>query len=81
MSQSSGSKVQIPKDKNPWAGLLVVISQAGHPWKGYTGIVQDVLYGQATSSGMSIGIQLTRFNPTAPYEMVLILITLSMHSE
>jgi hypothetical protein len=71
-SQPSGSNVQIPKDRNQWAGVPVIIGKVGHPWKGYMGVVESVLYGQKTSSGMRVQVRLTHNDPTSPFRVITV---------
>ena len=71
-SQLSSSKVHIPKDRNQWAGVPVIIKKVGHPSNGYMGVVQTVLYGQGTRSGMKVQIELTCYNPTCGFQMLTV---------
>ncbi len=71
-SQPSSSKVHIPKDRNQWAGVPVIIKKVGHPSNGYMGVVQTVLYGQGTRSGMKVQIELTRYNPTCGFRILTV---------
>jgi hypothetical protein len=54
-------------DRVPWIGTHVIITKVGHPLKGCSGVVKDVLPGQDTASGLKIFVQLTHYNPSAPY--------------
>ena len=69
-SQPSSSKVHIPKDRNQWAGVPVIIIKAGHSHKGYMGVVQSVLYGQPTRSGMRVMIELSQYDPASPFQVI-----------
>ena len=59
-------------DSVPWIGTNVIITKQGNPFKGYVGIVKNVLYGQDTASGLKIAVQLTHLNPSAPFKITLI---------
>ena len=47
-------------DTVPWIGTHVIIAKIGDPFKGYYGVVKDVLRGQdtVTASGLKIVLQL-----------------------
>ena len=45
-------------DSVPWIGTHVIIAKIGDPFKGYYGVVKDVLRGQDTASGLKIVLQL-----------------------
>lgn len=49
-------------------GTGVLITKKKHPLRGRTAVVTDVLCGQETSSGLKVAIQLTSFDPNAPYK-------------
>ena len=55
----------------PWISTHVIITKLGSPLKGYVGVVKDVLRGQDTASGLKIVIQLTNFDPSAPYKTLI----------
>jgi hypothetical protein len=59
-------------DKVPWIGTGVIITKLGHPYKGYAGVVKDVLHGQNTASGLKIAIQLTHLDPSAPFKTMIV---------
>jgi hypothetical protein len=54
-------------DRVPWIGTNVIITKVGHPLKGCSGVVKDVLPGQHTASGLKVFVQLTHYNPSVPY--------------
>ena len=56
----------------PWIGTSVIITKLGSPYKGYVGIVKDVLRGQDTASGLKITIQLVCINPSTPFNSVVV---------
>ena len=43
------------RDRVPWINTNVIITKLGSPFKGYVGVVNDVLPGQDTASGLKIG--------------------------
>ena len=51
----------------PWLDTSVIITKLGSPFKGYVGVVKDVLPGQDTASGLKIAIQLVHLDPLAPF--------------
>ena len=53
----------------PWPGIgtHVIILKHGSPFKGYVGIVKDVVCGQDTASSLKIIMQLVYHNPSAPF--------------
>jgi hypothetical protein len=55
----------------PWISTHVIITKLGSPLKGYVGVVKDVLRGQDTASGLKIVIQLSHFDPSAPYKTLI----------
>ena len=56
----------------PWIGTDVIISKHGSPFKGYTGVVKDVLRGQDTASGLKIALQLARLDPSSPFKKIVV---------
>jgi len=56
----------------PWINTNVIITKIGSPFKGYVGVVKDVLPGQDTASGLKIVIQLAHLNPSAPFRSVVV---------
>lgn len=50
----------------PWINVEIVITH-GHPMKGFPGVVKDVLCNQPTPSGLQVVVQITSFNPNAPF--------------
>ena len=59
-------------DNVPWIGTNVVITKLGNPFKGYVGVVKDVLRGQDTASGLKICIQLAHLDPSAPFRTIVV---------
>jgi hypothetical protein len=59
-------------DSVPWIGTNVIITKQGNPFKGYVGIVKNVICGQDTASGLKVVIQLTHLNPSAPFKITVI---------
>ena len=56
----------------PWIGANVLITKLGSPFKGYVGVVKDVLRGQVTASGLKIVIQLTHLDPSSPFKRTIV---------
>jgi len=56
----------------PWIGTHVIITKLGNPFKGYVGVVKDVLRGQETASGLKVAIQLTRLDPSSPFRKTVV---------
>ena len=59
-------------DRVPWINTNVIITKLGSPLKGYVGVVNDVLPGQDTASGLKIGIQLAHLDPSAPFWRIVV---------
>jgi hypothetical protein len=59
-------------DSVPWIGTNVIITKLGSPYKGYVGVVKDVLRGQDTDSGLKIVIQLTHLDPSSPFKTTVV---------
>jgi hypothetical protein len=59
-------------DSIPWIGTQVIITKLGDPYKGYKGVVTDVLRGHNTASGLRIEIQLLHFDPSSPYRKKIV---------
>jgi hypothetical protein len=59
-------------DQVPWIGTLVILNKVGHPMKGYSAIVTNVLCGQKTLSGLQIVARFTHMDPTAPFTTVVV---------
>ena len=55
----------------PWLGTQVIISKVGNPYKGYIGVVKDVLCGQDTASGLKIYLQLERLEASSPFKKII----------
>jgi hypothetical protein len=56
----------------PWISTHVIITKLGNPFKGYIGVVKDVLRGQDTASGLKIVLQLTHLDPSSPYKTIIV---------
>jgi hypothetical protein len=59
-------------DNVPWITTEVILTKRGDPFKGYTGVVTDVLRCQETASGLRIEIQLLHFEPSSPYRKLIV---------
>jgi len=59
-------------DSVPWINTNVIITKIGSPFKGYVGVVKDVLPGQDTASGLKIAIQLAHLDPSAPFRRMVV---------
>jgi hypothetical protein len=59
-------------DSVPWIGTNVIITKQGNPFKGYVGIVKNVICSQDTASGLKVVVQLTHLNPLAPFKITVI---------
>jgi hypothetical protein len=59
-------------DRVPWIGTNVIITKVGNPYKGYVGVVKDVLRGQDTASGLKINIQLAHLDPSSPFRKTIV---------
>jgi hypothetical protein len=59
-------------DSVPWVGTNVIITKQGNPFKGYVGIVKNVICGQDTASGLKVVVQLTHLNLSAPFKITVI---------
>ena len=55
----------------PWINTTILVVKVKHPWKGYQGVIKDVLYHQETSSGLRVVVQLSHLNPAAPFKTVV----------
>jgi hypothetical protein len=56
----------------PWTGTEVIITKVGNPFKGYMGVVKDVLRGQDTASGLKILLQLAHLDPSSPFRTLVV---------
>jgi len=59
-------------DSVPWVSASVIITKLGSPFKGYIGVVKDVLRGQDTPSGLKIGLQLVHLDPSSPFRTIVV---------
>jgi hypothetical protein len=62
----------LSKTSVPWIGTNVIITKQGNSFKGYVGIVKNIICGQDTASGLKVVIQLTHLNPSAPFKITAI---------
>ncbi|CAA7260677.1 unnamed protein product [Cyclocybe aegerita] len=60
------------KDQVPQIGTSVTIFRIGHPYKGHSGVVKNVLCGQPTDSGLRIEMQLTCLDPSKPFPLIIV---------
>jgi hypothetical protein len=56
----------------PWIGTHVIVTKVGNPFKGYMGVVKDVLCGQDTASGLKIVLQLAHLEPSSPFKTIIV---------
>ena len=54
-------------NKVPWLDTSVIIIKAGHPYRGYSAAVKNVLTHQTTPSGLKVQIQLSHLDFTSPF--------------
>ena len=59
-------------DRVPWIGINVIITKLGSPYKGYVGVVKDVLCGQDTASGLKVIIQLAHLDLSSPFKTTVV---------
>jgi transcription elongation factor len=59
-------------DRVPWIGTHVIITKVGDPFKGYMGVVKDVLRGQNTASGLKIALQLEHVEFSSPFKRIVV---------
>jgi hypothetical protein len=59
-------------DRVPWISTHVIITKHGSPFKGYEGVVKDVLRGQDTTSGLKIVLQLQHHDPSSPFKTITV---------
>ena len=59
-------------DSVPWIGTHVIIAKIGDPFKGYYGVVKDVLRGQDTASGLKIVLQLELVGFLATFRKIVV---------
>jgi hypothetical protein len=59
-------------DSVPWIGTRVIIVKLGDPFKGYMGVVKDVLRGQDTASGLKIALQLEHLTFSSPFKTIVV---------
>ena len=56
----------------PWIGTRVIITKVGNPFKGYMGVVKDVLRGQDTASGLKIALQLEHVEFSSAFKRIVV---------
>jgi hypothetical protein len=56
------------KDPMPWIKRWVVVSKDGHALRGRYGQVVNVLPHQSTRSGLKIEVEMSYYNPNAPFQ-------------
>lgn len=74
-SDPSGSKPidrLFKTDPIPWVGVEVTVKAIGHPLKGTLGTVKGVLHGQDTRSGLKIEMEVKSYNPSNPFQRILL---------
>lgn len=72
-TKTSSPPPQIIKThKHPWCGIEVIINKFGSPRKGETGKIVNVLFGQQTTTGLKFEIQLTRYDPSTPFQKIIV---------
>jgi hypothetical protein len=71
-STSKANDSLFKPDSVPWIGIDVIITKLGNPYKGYAGVVKDVLPRQDTVSGLKISVQLTHLDPSSPYRTIFV---------
>ena len=59
-------------DTVPWISTNVIITKLGSPFKGYAGVVKDVVCGQDTATGLKIVVQLTHLDPSSPFRTTVV---------
>lgn len=59
-------------DRVPWLGQTILITKVQHPLKGCQAVVKNVLCGQDTLSGLRIIAQLSHWDPTVPFQTIVI---------
>lgn len=59
-------------DRVPWLGQTILITKVQHPLKGRQAVVKNVLCGQDTLSGLRIIAQLSHWDPTVPFQTIVI---------
>lgn len=64
--------VSIPgPGRHSWCGMNVTV--INHPWyKGKPAVIKDILLRQSTASGIKLDLQLSSYDPTAPYQRILV---------
>jgi len=62
----------VQSNQVPWLSQAVLVSKVNHPFKGHQAIVKGVLYGQDTLSGLRIVAQLSYWDPTVPYQTIVL---------
>ncbi|CAA7270383.1 unnamed protein product [Cyclocybe aegerita] len=71
-SRAPSQVLPLFKDQVPWIGTSVTIFRIGHPYKGRSGVIKNVLRGQPTDSGLRIKMQLTYLDPSKPFPLIVV---------
>lgn len=61
----------VKQSKHVWCGTDIIIAKPRSAWKGKTGKVTHVLHGHPTATGLKLAIQLTQYNPSTPFQTIL----------
>ena len=61
--------IRIPPSAVPWIGLKAIVCGRGHPLKGQTVVVEDVMINQPTPSGLRVKVQVANYAPSNPFQM------------
>ena len=72
LAPSNTSSYLFKADNVPWIGTYIIVTKHSSPFKGYVGVVKNVLHGQNTASSLKIAIQLMHLNPTSSFQMAII---------
>ncbi|CAA7270364.1 unnamed protein product [Cyclocybe aegerita] len=71
-SRAPSQVLPLFKDQVPWISTSVTIFRIGHPYKGHSGVVKNVLRSQPTDSGLRIEMQLTYLDPSKPFPLIIV---------
>ncbi|CAA7267875.1 unnamed protein product [Cyclocybe aegerita] len=71
-SRTPSQVLPLFKDQVPWISTSVTIFRIGHPYKGHSGVLKNVLHGQPTDSGLRIEMQLTYLDPSKPFPLIIV---------
>lgn len=59
-------------DQVPWLGKTILVAKAKHAFKGRQAVVKNVLCGQDTLSGLRIVAQLSYWDPSSPFQTIVL---------